>query len=60
MLMTITEAYQRATELNRDHESRDSTIRYVVLTHPIGSMGCDYQLVARRVGGPASRNRRRR
>jgi hypothetical protein len=57
--MTITEACQRATELNREQESRGSRTRYVVLTHPMGSMGCDYQLVARRVGGPACRSRRR-
>jgi hypothetical protein len=60
MLMTITEALQRANELNREQESQNSTTRYIVLSCPAGSMGCEYQIVARRVGGPASRTRSRR
>jgi hypothetical protein len=59
MLMTITEACKRASELNREQETQGSSTRYVVLTHAMGSMGCDYQVVARRVGGPACRGQRR-
>jgi hypothetical protein len=60
MLMRIDEACRKASELNRDEQARGTATRYIVLTFPNGAMGSDYQVVPRRVGGPAGRFHQRR
>jgi hypothetical protein len=47
--MRLREACQRASELNREQEASGTRTRFVVVAHPIGSCGGDYQVVARRV-----------
>jgi hypothetical protein len=47
--MGLPEAYQRASELNREQEASGTRTRFVVVAQPIGSCGGDYQVVARRV-----------
>jgi hypothetical protein len=47
--MTINEACQRARDLNRTEEAKGTATRYVVVSDPIGTPDCKYQVISRRV-----------
>jgi hypothetical protein len=47
--MSLPEACKRASELNRAQEASGTHTRFVVVAHPIGSCGGDYQVVSRHV-----------
>jgi hypothetical protein len=51
--MKLPDACRKASELNRAEEAGGTATRYVVVAHPIGSCGGDYQVVSRRVRGAA-------
>jgi hypothetical protein len=47
--MRLREAFQRASELNREQEASGTSTRFVVVANPVGSCGGDYQVVSRQV-----------
>ena len=49
--MRLQEAYQRASQLNREQEANGSCTRYVVVSNPIGSCDGDHQVIPRKVRG---------
>ena len=47
--MSIREACEKASVLNREQEASGTCTRFVVVAHPIGSCGGDYRIVPRQV-----------
>ena len=47
--MTLGDACQKASQLNRAQEASGSRTRYVVVANPIGSWDGDHQIVRRTV-----------
>lgn len=47
--MSVREACEKASQLNREQEANGSSTRFVVVAHPIGSCGGDYRVVPRQV-----------